>query len=499
MSKENDIIEEKNSEDNSNNLDIIEEKNNDILKEKEENKQINSNKNLFKGARKSCQPVLSFINRQDSYVLRPSIKRKKTTGDYTRSNHLLSKFDENNSETKNNNKENKEIKKSKDNNDKNNKDDNNNDNNEINSKYNRYRIISSNLNIYERSKKNLLRRNNIIKKKQAKQLEEIKNNFKGPIMNDISQKIMDKKLEYTPIELRASSLHNKHILESILNENRIRLEKMEEEDKECEIMRQYSNIKSFNEKDWEDFIISQELWRREKQYKSKAAQLVRDNIEHNCLYIPRINNKSKLIISNLRKKILYLDDIHTRLYKDFDDLQERKKIRMCNSMPSFKPIINNSFKKSIFIDKNKFNKSSNKINKRLELLIEKKLNKNANPQNTNKFKNKILTNNDSKFKSIYSNYKYNNSILKSNIFNKKSKYSYSYCENQKSNISNNYRNYILMNKTLNLKNIQSTKKNRNNIKSNKINKSNSYVNIYKNQIKNRYSNNRSNNSYGKLY
>ena len=310
---------------------------------------------------------------------------------------------------------------------------------------------------------------------------------------------MDKKLEYTPIELRASSLHNKHILESILNENRIRLEKMEEEDKECEIMRQYANIKSFNEKDWEDFIISQELWRKEKQFKYKAAQLVRDNIEHNCLYIPKINNKSKLIISNLRKKILYLDDIHTRLYKDFDDLQERKKIRMCNSMPSFKPIINKSFKKSIFIDKNKFNKSSNKINKRLELLIEKKLNKNANPQNTNKFKNKILTNNDSKFKSIYSNYKYNNSILKSNIFNKKSKYSYSYCENQKSNISNNYRNYILMNKTLNLKNIQSTKKNRNNIKSNKINKSNSYVNIYKNQIKNRYSNNRSNNSYGKLY
>ena len=154
MSKENDIIEEINWEDNSNNLDIIEEKNNNILKEKEDKKHINSNNNLFKGKRKSCQPVLSFINRQDSYVLRPSIKRKKTAGEYTRSNHLLSKFDENNSKTKNNNKENKEIKKLKDNNDKNNKDDNNNnDNNEINSKYNRYKIISSNLIIYERSKK----------------------------------------------------------------------------------------------------------------------------------------------------------------------------------------------------------------------------------------------------------------------------------------------------------------------------------------------------------
>ena len=45
MSKENDIIEEINSEDNSNNLDIIEEKNNNILKEKEDIKHINSNNN----------------------------------------------------------------------------------------------------------------------------------------------------------------------------------------------------------------------------------------------------------------------------------------------------------------------------------------------------------------------------------------------------------------------------------------------------------------------
>ena len=59
----------------------------------------------------SGQPFLSFINGQDSNVIRPSLKRKKTRGYYKRRNNLLKNNDENNSKTKNNNnKENKEIK-----------------------------------------------------------------------------------------------------------------------------------------------------------------------------------------------------------------------------------------------------------------------------------------------------------------------------------------------------------------------------------------------------
>ena len=449
-----------------------------IEKKEKKKKEIEGNKNIlsnykvnmngnriFKGTRKSCQQVLLFINGKDNNCLvKPSIERKKTTGEYNRSNNnnLIMKYDEKNAKFKHS---------------KNKHNEDNNHNSKINiSKFNRYiKIIRNNSSIYERSKKNLLRKKNIIKKKQAKQLEEIKNNLKGPFINEVSQNIIMKKVDYLPIEYRASSLHNKHIYESLLNEKRIELQKKKEEEKQYEIVKKYRNKKSFNEKEWENFINYQILWGREKKLKSKAAELIRDNIEQKYLYVPQINNKSKIIISNLRKKILYIDDIHTRLYKDYDNLQEKKKLRISNSMPSFKPLLNKSFNKNIFVDKSKSNRSINKKSKRLELLIEMKLNKNANPHNSKRYKNKSLTINNSKNKEIHPYYDLKHSFLKnSNIVTKKSNQNYSYLENKK-NIFNNYKKYIEMNKTQNLMN------NKNNNTTNKMKKSNSYFNFYNNK------------------
>ena len=56
---------------------------------------------------------------------------------------------------------------------------------------------------------------------------------------------MENKSEYTPIHKRAVKLHNMHLFECLLNENRIKLKKLQEEDKEYEIVKQYKNKKTF--------------------------------------------------------------------------------------------------------------------------------------------------------------------------------------------------------------------------------------------------------------
>ena len=75
------------------------------------------------------------------------------------------------------------------------------------------------------------------------------------------------------------------------------------------------------------------------------------------------------MIKDMKEKISYINDIHIRLYNDFNDLQERKKLNICNSMPSFKPILNKSFKKNKFNNKKKIIKNNSTFYKKLDLLI----------------------------------------------------------------------------------------------------------------------------------
>ena len=112
---------------------------------------------------------------------------------------------------------------------------------------------------------------------------------------------MEKKQEYIPIQDRAIELHNRNLFENLLEDNYAKLKKKQEENKEFEIVYQYANKKTFDENKWEDFLNSQKCWQKEKQFRVKAAELLRNTIEKDKS-IPKINKKSELMINNIRKK-----------------------------------------------------------------------------------------------------------------------------------------------------------------------------------------------------
>ena len=465
------IKEEKNKEKNKeNDLDEEEEEleENDIIPENNNNKDkipVNEN-NLYKRTKKnnerlSCQSITSFIKRQSNYSIRSSKTRKKTAPEYFRNSEkssLLSplapikqsfnssiksikSYNFNRLDDRINNKRNSGL--------------NNymyNNMNTNNSQKKGYiKIQSGNLNIYERSKKNKIRKENIIKKKKEQQLKEIIANSKGPTLNRTSEEIMENHTDYVPIQERAIQLHNKHLVEIKLHEKKIENKKIEEEKKDYEIVKYYaSKRKTFNEKDWEIFIKNQEYWNREKQYKKKAAQIFRDNMERKIHYRPEIDLKSKKMVEDRRKNELFNDDIHTRLYNDFNNLQERKRLRMNNSMPSFKPLINKTFNKNIFQTKKKYDYTNN-FDKKLESLIDKKLKKikNANSHNQTKFTSQSFVNN-TEFKMTNLKFIFNNNSFNNTYNNtKKIRYDDNYLGN-KVLISNNYGGNILTNKSQNL-------------------------------------------------
>ena len=500
--KEVDKIEEKSSENNSNSeykhLESNKNENNNNNKGKSYKIPILSNYNInmignkyFKGSKKSvkrfsCQPVLSLLKRQNSSCsIRQSKTRKRTAGAFRNySTKLFSPiFQLKPSIPENNQYINKKV--------------NNITSNNSERKEN-IKVLSGKLNIYERAKKNLERRNNYIKKKQDLQIQEINNNRKIQFMGKISQDIMDRKSEYIPIQYRAIDLHNKHIFETLIHENYIKLKQVEEENKECQIVYQHTNKKTFDEDNWEDFLNSQECWQREKQFKQKAAELLRYTIEKDNS-IPKINKKSELIINNIRKKLLNIDDIHTRLYKDFDNLQERKKLRMCNTMPSFKPLINKCIKIGHPKDLNINNSSSIKFCKIFDRILKQKLNRNIkkyNKQNTTikSYINKNGLNN------IHSNYIYNSKVLSWNykLRNNKTKIERNKYFEEKNIFPKNCEDNIQINKSQNISNkyifYNNKSKQVNNVKNNKFFKSGSYMNKHNNKIKQNTFFNKSNNS-----
>lgn len=239
MSELVDKIEEKSKENNSSadeeeepneydNLAAINDKEKKTKKKKLTTKGNSLKELKNKNPRLSCQPILSFLKKHESnYGIRSIPLRKKTTAEYYRNhddNNVLSTF----IQSKINNIDylkSKEGQKSNNNNLKRNNSLNNN-NIEIDLKNEGYKKLKSKLNLYERGKKYLQRKENYIKKKNDLKLKEANEKLKGPFINRNSEIIMENKSEYTPIQKRAVKLHNMHLFECLLNENRIKLKKL---------------------------------------------------------------------------------------------------------------------------------------------------------------------------------------------------------------------------------------------------------------------------------
>ena len=205
--------------------------------------------------------------------------------------------------------------------------------------------------LYEREMKNLKKkrikldkeRNLIIQKK----LNEMQD---GPKINETSHNLLTNRGEYIPIHQRAAQIHSRHLTQIILHEQLKRMEKEKEEEKELEMIRSYRRkAKKYDKDKWNSFVDSCNKWNDEVKYKRKAAEIYRNNMEKKVNYKPRINAKSKRIMSKIQKGNHSVDDVFTRLYNDYDEHKERQKILEDENLPSFNPKINTyrGFKKNI--------------------------------------------------------------------------------------------------------------------------------------------------------
>ena len=226
---------------------------------------------------------------------------------------------------------------------KDNKDGNNNNNNS-NKKIKKLKLTK--LSLYEREMRNRERKmKKLEKQRNILKNEEVKELRSKPEIDINSQIVISNKEQYVPIYQRAAKLHSMKISKQILNEEK---NKMKKEIEEQNILNQNkSRSKIFNQEEWDQFIERQKEWKDELQYKRKAAEIFRDNIDRQYFFKPKINSRSRSIIKDLQDaNDSFIDEVFDRLFNDYEEHKERQKLRNEQSLPSFKPKITKFSKNS---------------------------------------------------------------------------------------------------------------------------------------------------------
>lgn len=216
--------------------------------------------------------------------------------------------------------------------------------------------------LYYVEMRNLQKRAIRINKKRTKIVEEKLSHMKpAPKINKNTIKIMAKKnKEYIPIQERAAQIHSKHLTQTILYDLQNKMEKEDEENKEIEYMKKYKNPKTYNEKDWNNFVNKQFQWKEEINFKRKAEEILKDDIYKKYNNRPYMNSKSRNIINKRIKKNASMDNVYMRLYNDYEEREERQEILNKKYMPSFRPLKRNiNYKK--FINKKLIHKNNSEI------------------------------------------------------------------------------------------------------------------------------------------
>jgi len=289
---------------------------------------------------------------------------------------------------------------------------------------------------HERKMKKLEKKRNILKNEEVKELRS------KPEIDIYSKIVISNKEHYIPIYQRAVKLHSLKISKQILNEEN---NKMKKEIEELNILKQYKlRSKIFDQEEWDRFIERQNEWKDEIQYKRKAAEIFRDDINRQYFFKPKINNRSRSIIKDLQDgNDSFIDEVFDRLFNDYEEHKERQKLRNEQSLPSFKPKITKLSK----------NKSQKLFYRNKKVPYRSSTNPIINIGNNNINKKKYIKNNNSKCNTINkTENNYNKSIkaksqkLFCDIYNKNVE---KYWNIKKSSYNNNnsYNNRQLSSKT----------------------------------------------------
>ena len=285
--------------------------------------------------------------------------------------------------------------------------------------------------LYEREMNNLRKKRNRLDKERILKIQKICNNLQdGPAINEKSHQILANLGEYVPIQDRAAQIHSRYLTRIILNEELIRLERQNKEDQEYEKIRQNKlKRRKYEKEKWDKFVESCFKWKEEVNYKRKAAEIFRINMEKKVNYKPRINLRSKQIMKKMQKGSHSVDNVFNRLYNDYEEHKERQKILDEEYyLPLFTPKISN-----IKYFNRKANKRKNGLNHSFDRFVTDSLRNNfflesqikanggkINNNKNNKVKNvKKYLNKNKSFDNIQVNK--NKNIIKNKIDEKRNK------------------------------------------------------------------------------
>ena len=222
------------------------------------------------------------------------------------------------------------------------------------------------LSLYEREMKHLKMKEKLLNAKRLKLIQAREDALQeAPEVNEIPKYLNKSRVndnDYVPLYERAGQIHAQKLTEIALNEER-KKRQQEIEDRESELDRYRKDKKKFNQADWEKFIEKQMKWKNDVIYKKKAAELLKEHNDTRFDYKPKINAKSKKIISKMQKETDgTISEAYIRLHRDKEEHAERQKIREMDSLPSFHPKINKDIKsknKKIKNSSRLFNQSAN--------------------------------------------------------------------------------------------------------------------------------------------
>lgn len=241
------------------------------------------------------------------------------------------------------------------------------------------------------------------KKRKEYEMKTLKLLTPHPEINPLTDKYLEN-IEYIPIEERAAKIKNMKLMKICINEQHLSNKELEDL---AEIKKH--KYKKFDKYDWNKFINRQKKWKKNIQYKKKAAILLKNNEEDEMFFKPKINSRSKSIIEEENKN--YIDEVYDRLYNDYDEHIERQKFRNQQSLPSFKPkIIKCNSQKNIGYDYKKINRYesnplmylnrknyskktynlNNSMDRKHELFIDSCKNFQKQMKRNNNFNNKIM-------------------------------------------------------------------------------------------------------------
>ena len=203
------------------------------------------------------------------------------------------------------------------------------------------------MSLYEREIRNRKRAKEIRDKKSKKiENEELKELQPKPVLNKNSIEIIKKKNSYIPINERAAIIQNMKISQRILKEASYKIMQQRKD----WFLSGRNKIKAFDQDEWEEFVEKQYQWKDEIECKKKVAKLCQNEVNEKNLFKPKINNRSRSIISDRSlQNNDFIDEVYIRLYNDFEEHKERQKLRNQESLPTFKPkILKNCSTKNMF-------------------------------------------------------------------------------------------------------------------------------------------------------